>query len=274
MDIENYFDAIHHGETLRLKQLLTANPGLIDQTASPADAAIRDNGGTGLHAAVHANQPEIARILLDAGVDINARTREGRTALHDSIEFGRGDIQKLLLDHGAEVDINAAAILGKVDLVRAFLDHDPELANDFTTELSPLGWAAFGNQVPAARLLLERGARMDDGELLCAASVGHVEVGKLLLEHGANPDTIDPVAGGNALHAAASMRYTHDARKFVELLLDHGADLTIRTIHGRTAQDIAEMKAEEQEAEPTQYPKRYREVASLLARRSGAPRAT
>ena len=87
MDIEKYFDAIHHGETLRLKQLLTANPGLIDETASPMDAAIKDNGGTGLHAAVHANQPEIARILLDAGVDINARTREGRTALHDSIEF-------------------------------------------------------------------------------------------------------------------------------------------------------------------------------------------
>ena len=70
--------------------------------------------------------------------------------------------------------------------------------NDRSTRLSPLGWASFGNQVETARELIERGARMDDGELLCAASVGHVEVGRLLIQHGADPNVVSEEAGGNA----------------------------------------------------------------------------
>ena len=69
---------------------------------------------------------------------------------------------------------------------------------------SPLGWAAFGNQVETATELILRGARMDDGELLCAALVGHVEVGRLLIAHGADPNELFTEAGGNALHAAAT----------------------------------------------------------------------
>ena len=42
---------------------------------------------------------------------------------------------------------------------------------------------------------------MDDGELLCASSVGHVEVGRVLIRHGADP-TIPTSQGKTALQVA------------------------------------------------------------------------
>lgn len=266
-----YFDAIRRGDVDRVRRLVKERPELLEQRTAPAHAPEQQLECTGLHAAVYAGRPEIARVLVDAGIDIEARTKEGRTALHDSIEFGVTEVTDLLLDRGALVDICSAAILGRIDRVRELLGRDPAQANDRSTGLSPLGWASFGNQVDTARELIDRGARMDDGELLCAASVGHVEVGRFLIENGADPNEIFSDAGGGAVHAAASMRYTHDSRLFLEMLLDSGADVDLRTTDGRTALQIAENGARRQEQELQQNPeaqrKNYEEVAALLRKR-------
>ena len=239
MDLDGYFEAIEAGDVERLEDLLADDPELLRARTQPGYAQDQEATCTGLHLAVWHQQLEVARVLIEAGIDLEATNHEGRTALHDSIEFGRSDFTQLLLDHGAELDICSAAILGDLDRMRELLDADPALANDRSTSLSPLGWAAFGNQVESAKELLARGARLDDHELLCAASVGHVEVGRLLIEHGADPNAISEEAGGNALHAAAAMRYTPDSRRFVEMLLAHGADLGARTTKGKTAREIA-----------------------------------
>ncbi len=264
-----YFTAIRSGDVSRLARLVAERPALLAATTAASD------GRTGLHAAVHARQSAAARVLVEAGIDLEARNAEGRTALHDSIEFGVPEITELLLARGAELDLCSAAILGRLERVRELLDRDPAAVDDRSTGLSPLGWAAFGNQVAVARELLRRGARMDDGELLCAASVGHVEVGRVLIEHGADPDRIDERACGNALHAAVAMRYTHDSRRFVEMLLERGADIDARTPDGRTALRIAEDHARRQDAQdpPPQGEcgKDYAGVAALLRQRGAAP---
>ena len=114
---------------------------------------------------------------------------------------------------------------------------------------------------------------MDDGELLCAASVGHVEVGRLLIENGADPTRIVASACGSALHAAAAMRYTSDSRPFIEMLLEHGADLEARAPDGRTALQVAEAHACKQDEtparEPTLQSKNYAGVIALLRQRAG-----
>lgn len=184
--------------------------------AEPTLVQVRDpeTGGNCLHAAVQGAGPELLRALLACGADVEAKTPEGRTPLHDAIEFGRTGLQEVLFETGAHVDICAAAILGRMDRVRELLDADPALANDDRTRLSPLGWASYGNQSEIAEELIRRGARMDDGELLCAASCGHVEVAQVLMRHGADPEALDPKLGCNALHVAASQRYAHDASRF------------------------------------------------------------
>lgn len=261
---ERYFDLIKRGDAEGLRRLVAENPGLLEIRTNPSYAPDRPLQCTGLHLAVHAGQTEAARVLIEAGIDIEARTTEGRKALHDSIEFGRHELQEMLLESGARVDICVAAILGRLDRVRELLDQDPQLANDRSTELSPLGWAAFGNQVKTAAELLDRGARMDDGELLCAASVGHVDVGRLLIERGADPATVDANAGCNALHAAAFMKYSHDSRLFIAMLLERGVDVAIRTSRGQTAAQIAEARAQQPNEE-----RPFKEIAAMLREAGG-----
>jgi ankyrin repeat protein len=239
-EADRYFELIDRGEAGELRQLVADRPELLDLRTTPSYAPERQLDCTGLHAAVYAGKPEAARILIEAGIDIEARTDEGRTALHDSIEFGQHEIQEMLLDGRAHVDICSAAILGRNDRLRELLDEDAGLVNDHSTLLSPLGWASFGNQVETATELLDRGARMDDGELLCAALVGHVEVGRLLIDRGADPNAVHEDAGANALHAAATMKYGHDSRPFIAMLLEKGADPVLPTPSGKTAAEIAD----------------------------------
>lgn len=262
---EALFDAVRGGDAAVVEALLADRPGLA-RAVLPAAAAPHGAAGiTALHLAVAAGQAEIVRLLVAAGAELDARNGEGRTALHDSIELGQRRITELLIAAGAEVDVCSAAILGRLGRLRRLLDADPGLVSDRRTGLSPLAWAAYGNQTGTAAELLRRGARPDDGELLCAASVGHVEVGRVLLEHGADPNEIHPGAAGNALHAAAGMRYTDDATAFVVLLLEAGADPAIRSRDGSTALEIAEAGSRRQ-AEPggAASAKRWQEVAELL----------
>lgn len=244
MGPKEFFAAIDAGDAGAVRTALDGDPALA--------LARRDDGATPLHAAVFRGHAEIAAILLDAGAAIDARNAEGRTALHDSIEDGHAKLTELLMARGAEVDICTAAILGDLDRLRKWLAADPERVNDRSTELSPLGWASYGNQTATARELIDRGARIDDGELLCAASVGHVEVGELLIDRGADPNGRHGDEGTAPLHAAAAMRYTNDSSRFIRMLLARGADPALETgTHGRTAIQIAgRCRAEQAERKP------------------------
>jgi len=242
-----YFAAIAAGDARSLQSCLEAAPELVRER-HPGDGSAGSGGQTGLHLCVRTGSPAMAEMLLAGGVDLEARNEEGRTALHDALEFGQREIEEVLHRHGANLDICAAAILGRVERVRELLDAEPEQVNDASTRLSPLGWASYGNQARTAKLLVDRGARMDDGELLCAASVGHVEVGRVLIVEQAEINAIHEQSGCAALHAAAMMRYAGDTSAFISMLLAAGADVMLRARNGRTALELAEECARRQEA--------------------------
>ena len=62
-------------------------------------------GSSPLISAAVFGKPEMARILLDAGVDIDFQNNEGSTALHTAAFFCRPEIVKMLLDAGADTTI-------------------------------------------------------------------------------------------------------------------------------------------------------------------------
>ena len=51
----------------------------------------------------HVADPDIARLLLDAGASVHARNNYGMTPLHDASILGRIEIVRLLLEAGAAV---------------------------------------------------------------------------------------------------------------------------------------------------------------------------
>jgi ankyrin repeat protein len=167
---------------------------------------------------------EVARILIAAGADVNAREpSSGLTPLYYAAGMGTTHsepMMQLLLAHGA--DVRAVAMQG-VPLLTA---------------------AAGSGDRGAVQLLLDRGADVNatdkGGTALAAAAYGgHLEVVLLLLERGADVNRRVPGSrldwDGLSLAAALDPAHTRDKstmaarREVAELLIARGADVNATT---------------------------------------------
>lgn len=59
-----------------------------------------EKGRTALHFACGMASGECARLLLEAGADVEIRDKDGFTAMHMAAGYGRGHCIELLLKHG------------------------------------------------------------------------------------------------------------------------------------------------------------------------------
>jgi len=90
-----------------------------------------DDGKTALHNCAYMNYPEFAKMLIDAGADVNVQTSLGSTALHMcAYEKGREIakqmlIAKMLIDAG--VDVNVQNSVGSTALHVSAYENDLEL---------------------------------------------------------------------------------------------------------------------------------------------------
>jgi len=83
--------------------------------------------------AAHGNLERAQELLAQESGLINACWDWGagdfETALGGAAHMGRKDITDYLLENGARLDVFSAAMLGKLDIVRAALDAYPEAIN-------------------------------------------------------------------------------------------------------------------------------------------------
>jgi hypothetical protein len=113
----------------------------------------------------------VLRVMVEMGVPIGARDKEGNTAVHTAVQLGRGDVLELLStrDKFLEACLNSrgrdvltmAASAGNATIVRQLLDRVPGLVKHVTVPFKTA--------------------------LTCACAEGHVEVARMLLQAGANP---------------------------------------------------------------------------------------
>ncbi len=141
------------------------------------------------------------------------------TELLQALYLGDDDRVEDLLGQDPDLNVFEAAAFGRTDRLRVLLDDDASRANAFGDDgFQPLGLACFFGHLDAARLLIERGA--DPNTL---ARNEHIQT--------------------SALHAAAAGE-NKDARirfELCKLLLEHGADPNLRQGGGGRAIDAARM---------------------------------
>ena len=172
------------------------------------------------------NWPNIVSVLLEKGVDTNART-VGRTPLCVACEKGHEHVVRLLLHNGA--DPNVAGVFGRTALLYAI---DPyEFSSDDDTCSIPHATSSI------AEILLSAGANPNAEDMVGGVSPlyfacdrGYTELVKLLLSHGANPN-IATVDNKWPIHAACrGLHY-----EAVKLLLEYNADVNVCRWTGKTA---------------------------------------
>lgn len=81
--------------TLLARNMLRRDPDIIH-------THIDQRGWTMLHYAARTGNTDLARLLVSAGADVDAKNASGNTALHIAAHYGNGLFAQVLIDHGAQ----------------------------------------------------------------------------------------------------------------------------------------------------------------------------
>jgi len=225
----------------------------VSNRAEPTPEDFASGWLTPLMLAAREGDVELARILVDAGAEIDVAAGDGKTALALAIFNGNYEVASFLVSH--EADVNKADARRFTPLFWAVDRRNMETAPNFP-------WMVTADSMPLIRQLLEAGAnpdalvdntpraRMREGSprivfataLMRAAFAGDLELVRLLLEWGADP-TIISRDGETMLSAAAGLAFIHgyhrgkspeERLEVVKLFLDLGNDVNQPDDYGIT----------------------------------------
>src|SRR5207245_1416938 len=147
-------------------------------------------------------QLPLMELLIDHGAIIDGP--DGGSAVNGCLHNGRGEAGEFLASHGARLDLEGAAGVGRLAVVKNFFNDDGSLKPPATQQQMKDGfaWACEFGRTSVVAFLLQKGMEVDaklkhDGQsgLHWAAYGGHAHTVKLLLERGALVDAKDESYG-------------------------------------------------------------------------------
>jgi uncharacterized protein len=213
---------------------------------------------TPLMFAARENDTESARILIQAGANVNAEGGDGKDALALALFNGSYEVASLLIDSHA--DVNHADAQRFTPLFWAVDRRNMETAPNFP-------WMVTEDPMPVIKKLLEAGAkpnavinstpraRMREGSprivfataLMRAAFSGDIELVKLLIEHGADPrisssdreTTLMAACGTGFINGYHRLRPPAERLAVVKLLVGLGEDVNAADSYGITPLMVA-----------------------------------
>lgn len=197
-------------------------PDIEAAVAAGADIEERDEWGQTplLLASIAASWPEIVEAFISVGADIEARDRQGFTPLLAASLSGSTSILRVLVHAGADLHTRNANGMTALALAAT----SPYRAAE---KIEILINAGLDTEVPT---------RLGRTALMWAAIAGSAEAIEALVQAGANTEARDHAGWTPLMHAS----YTYEnPQEKVAVLLDLGADGSVRSNGGQTAFELA-----------------------------------
>jgi ankyrin repeat protein len=194
-------------------------------------------------------QAGVVRMLLDRGIDPDARTDEGVTPLMYASQNGDTAVMDCLIRFGADVNAKpdnevtsliSATRKDQYEAVRLLLKSGAKVDARDELDLTALMHASAYNYPEIAGLLIDSGAGTEKGDwfgtrpLMMAAYYNCMETAEVLLRRGADPNGTD-LNGFTPLMVAVQ----HGDYDMAWMLLDHGANPNLKNLGGLTALAMA-----------------------------------
>ena len=255
------------GQTVLMSAALNGNKASIElliARGAVIDAQEPSLGQTALMWAAGEGNAGALATLVDAGANIHAKSNGGFTALLLAARENRVDAAEMLLTLGADIEdkaqdgtsvLNVAVVNAYFDLASVLLDAgaDPNTPDPRGSALHTVIWL----HKPGATWDAIRAFPVPETAPRPTGHVTALELGRKLLEHGANPNarayfqeieykkdlgqTLNPpglslgrhylsYSGATPFYVAAH----HGDYRFMELLAEYGADASIATTTGVT----------------------------------------
>jgi ankyrin repeat protein len=157
------FAAAIHGDTEQLTELLNANRSLV--------GLLSTDGWTPLHLAAFFGKTDAARLLLNKGAIVNARSTNPmqNMPLHAAAAGRHVEVAQLLIEHGAPVNalqhggwspLHAAAQNGDIELAKALVAAGADVNVRAENNQMPLDLALTKGQQAMVDYLESNGAKL------------------------------------------------------------------------------------------------------------------
>ncbi|KAK3943389.1 ankyrin repeat-containing domain protein [Diplogelasinospora grovesii] len=214
------------------------------QELADCGAQVNDNddkGSDALYAASLAGRLSTVELLLNLGADVNAKGGKHRNALGAASFGGHLAVVQRLIEAGADVHffdehygnaLQIAALRGHTAVVRALVDAGVDPSGPGGDKGTALVCAASYGHYGTIEALYELGvpSELDDdvtGALVAAAQGDHTRTVRLLVERGADPNSIAVESNTSNYCSPLEAAASRGLLDVVKLLLELGADATM-----------------------------------------------
>jgi ankyrin repeat protein len=154
-------------------------------------------------------QIPLMKLLIEHGAIIDGP--DGGSAVNGCLHNGRGEAAEFFANHGARLDLEGAAGVGRIDVVKTFFRDDGRLKSGTTKKqaAAAFAWACEFGRTNVVEFFLAKGFGIDTklkhhGQtgLHWASLGGHADTVEILIKHGAPVDVRDPTYNGTPLEWA------------------------------------------------------------------------